>query len=344
MSDSLREQLQEAIDQDKGEVETKEEVKAEGKEEEEIKEEPKEEVKAETTKEETPKEEVKEEVKEEEKLAAPEHWDAKSKETFNKQPREVQEWALERHKEMEAGFTKKTTDAAEIKRQYEPIDQIMAPFRPWAQSQGLSDAQLLNQWANAHRALLSGQGREMLLNTAAQYGIDLTGEAPEVAPEIAQLNTVVQNLQGQLQQTQQTFIGQQQQTIEQQLDSFAKQTNEKGELLHPHFDAVIDSMTQLAAVDRQNGRQPEIQSLYEQAVWMNPEIREQQLAAQREAAAQDVQRENAAKVKEEQERAKKANLASANVSGDGSAAASTQDGSDIRSLLEDQFQSQSGRV
>lgn len=340
---SLREELQKAVSEDKEEtIDTNLEAKpAEPEEKPDIK--PDETPDAEKPKDDPEKKPEEKPAEPEEKLTAPEHWAAKDKELFNKQPAEVQQWALDRHKAMEGDHTQKSQAASEATKRYEPIEQVMAPFRPWAQSQGLSDAQLMSQWANAHRALLSGNGKEMLLATAQQYGIDLTGEAQPVDPQIQELNTVVRNLQGQIQQTQQTFIGQQQSTMEQQLDVFAKQADDQGALLHPHFDTVMNDMVVLAQAERAQGRIPEIKDLYDKAVWMNPETREQNLAAQQTAAATKAQQEVAAKQKQDQERANKANLASASVSGDGSTAAPTQDGS-IRSLLKDQFQTQDGRI
>lgn len=280
------------------------------------------------------------------KLEAPEHWAAKDKELFSSIPKEGQEFLLRRHKEMEADYTRNKQELSETRKQVDEIGQHIKPFEQFAQQQGMTTNQLVAQWAQAQNMLLQGKGKELLHGLAQMYNIDIgpTPEQGEEDPRIARLNETVAELQNRLNQTNQTIQTSTVNTMQERLNQFAEQKDEKGNLLHPHFDDVMEDMTYLAKIEKQQGRTPDINKIYERAVWMNPEVREKILASQREAEAEKARQDAERKKKEEKERAEKANLASAHASGDGSAPAPTQDGSDLRSLIKSQIDQQKGRI
>lgn len=278
-------------------------------------------------------------------LAPPEDWPSKDREAFESLPAESKEFLLRRSKEMQADYTKKTEEAAELKKQYEPLNQVISQFKPFAEQQGMDEHQLVNAWANAQKMLLNGQGRDLLMYLADQYKINL-GEQSETEQngEISELKQHIAKLENQLGQTVKTVESSHSAAMEERLNEFANQKDDKGELLHPHFDDVMEDMVYLAKVEKQAGKTPNVKDLYERAVWMNPTVREQKLASQREAEAEKARQDAERKKREEKERAEKANLASANASGDGSAPAPTQDGSDLRSLIEQEFKEQQGKI
>lgn len=279
------------------------------------------------------------------KLNPPEDWPSKDREAFESLPAESKEFLLRRSKEIQADYTRKTQEAAELKKQYEPLNQVVAEFRPFAQQQGMTEHQLVNAWANAQKMLINGQGRDLLMYLADQYNVNL-GEQPEGEQnsQISELKQHIAKLENQLGQTVQTVQSSHSAAMEERLNEFANQKDDKGELLHPHFDDVMEDMVYLAKVEKQAGKTPNVNDLYDRAVWMNPTIREKKLASQREAEAEKARQDAERKKREEKERAEKANLASANASGDGSAPAPTQDGSNLRSLIEHEFKEQKGRI
>lgn len=278
-------------------------------------------------------------------LTPPEDWPSKDREAFESLPAESKEFLLRRSKEIQADYTRKTQEAAELKKQYEPLNQVVSQFKPFAEQQGMNEHQLVNAWANAQKMLINGQGRDLLMYLADQYKINL-GEQPETEQnsEISELRQHISKLESQLGQTVQTVQSSHSAAMEERLNEFANQKDDKGELLHPHFDDVMEDMVYLAKVEKQAGKTPNVKDLYDRAVWMNPTVREQKLASQREAEAEKARQDAERKKREEKERAEKANLASANASGDGSAPAPTQDGSNLRSLIEHEFKEQRGRI
>lgn len=278
-------------------------------------------------------------------LAPPEDWPSKDREAFESLPAESKEFLLRRSKEIQADYTRKTQEAAELKKQYEPLNQVVSQFKPFAEQQGMNEHQLVNAWANAQKMLINGQGRDLLMYLADQYKINLGEQSePEQNSEISELRQHISKLESQLGQTVQTVQGSQSAAMEERLNEFANQKDDKGELLHPHFDDVMEDMVYLAKVEKQAGKTPNVKDLYDRAVWMNPTVREQKLASQREAEAEKARQDAERKKREEKERAEKANLASANASGDGSAPAPTQDGSNLRSLIEHEFKEQRSRI
>ena len=228
--------------------------------------------------------------------AAPDHWSASDKETFGKAPPELQSWLLERHKSMEGDYTRKTKDIADIKRDWEPVQELFAPHAEEMRATGQTPAGIIKRWSDISNSLTSNP-QQTIQWLANQYGVTMGEQA-----EAAYVDPAVQNLQQELHQLKQAVVqrenAESQQrltTVQNDLQTFADQKTEAGELAHPHFEAVVDDMVSLARVEQNQGRTPTVGDLYEKAVWSNPEVREKVLAAQRDAAAK--QAEKAAKAK-----------------------------------------------
>lgn len=246
----------------------------------------------------------------------PAHWAQKDKDTFSKAPPQLRSWLLDRHKAMEADYTKKTQAVAELKREYEPVSEMFKPYMVALSAQGLTPGAVIKQWADTKLAL-DKNPLQTLLQIGKQYGLTpqhfaqamqqnvQQPQMPEAfAPFAQKLTAIEQFLNQQQQQTQVQRFTQTRQTIEQ----FAEEKDAKGNPTHPHFDDVVDDIIRLANVERAAGREPNLQNLYETAVWANPTTREKQLAAQTQQAQQKAQTEARAK-------AAKARNAGSSVSG-----------------------------
>lgn len=246
----------------------------------------------------------------------PAHWAQKDKDTFNKAPPQLRSWLLDRHKAMEADYTKKTQAVAELKREYEPVNDMFKPYMVALSAQGLTPGAVIKQWADTKLAL-DKNPLQTLLQIGKQYGLtpqhfaqamQQNGQQPQMpeafAPFAQKLTAIEQFLNQQQQQTHVQRFTQTRQTIEQ----FADEKDAKGNPIHPHFDDVVDDIIRLANVERAAGREPNLQNLYETAVWANPTTREKQLAAQTQQAQQKAQTEAKAK-------AAKARNAGSSVSG-----------------------------
>ena len=61
---------------------------------------------------------------------------------------------------------------------------------------------------------------------------------------------------------------------EQQIDGFARATDNKGNLAHPHFAEVYEDMVGIAEATTARGKQPDLQTVYRQALLENPRLRQ----------------------------------------------------------------------
>jgi len=240
------------------------------------------------------------ETEEEPPLEAPENWAHEDKEVFNQAPKEVQEWALRRHKAMEADYTRKSQEVAEIRKDFGDFYERWTPHKqnlPF----NVSPSQYLTNLVNADMMLANPETRNGAFRQLADmYGVDLNQEDDLSDPQIQELKQQVSSLKNQLTQGQQS---QQQATVNariNEIQSFGQQVDESGKPKHPHFENVIDDMVMLAQAERFAGREPVLSDLYDKAVWANPSIRakiqsDQQKASEKKAI--EAARAKAAKAK-----------------------------------------------
>lgn len=224
-------------------------------------------------------------------LEPPSNWSEQDKATFKAAPPEVQEWALRRHNDMEAAFTKKTQEIAEFRRGYEPVEQMFAPHMEELRAQGTTPADVIQRWYQAEQFLTRSpvEGLQWLAQT---FGVDLGQVAAGKSTEGAAVDTTVQALKQELSelktawtQREQAEVRTRQQAITNDIQTFAAEVDGSGQPAHPHFDDVVQDMVLLAQAERAAGRTPVLKDLYEKAVWANPSTREKVLVSQREAEA-----------------------------------------------------------
>lgn len=237
---------------------------------------------------------------------APEHWTADHKTMFAKQPKEVQDFLLARHKDMEADYTKKTQAIA-------PLAGLDQKFGGYAQSLRASTAQMADSLLTTHYQLSTGTPqarRQIIENIARQFQVDLSPAQPgPVDPALQaaqplidqQIAAAVAPLQANLaafqQQQEQARIAQNGQAIE----AFKATKNPDGTAKYPHFDAVIEPMTQLMQAHIATN----LDDAYDKAVWGNPTLRDATIAAKTAAAAAEAAKKNRT--------AQKANIAKSNM-------------------------------
>lgn len=259
----------------------------------------------------------------------PANWAAADKETFKGLPPNAQEFLLRRHAAMEADYTKKTQEIAAFRRDYEPISQMLSPYREAMGAKGFTPATLIQSWMNVEKQLLEGRGADIIRGLVDGYQIDRAavaralglvrsdapqqpdapkpeGAQPQLPPEVVQRLTGVERYIQQQQIDQQARAAAEQRVAEQrvmsEIEQFASEKDASGALLHPHFQAVESDMTRLAIAVRASGGTPKLSELYEQAVWANPSTRDALLASQR--AADEAQRAKAEETRRAEARAK----------------------------------------
>lgn len=276
--------------------------------------------------EETP--ETPETPEEPEKATAPEHWKAEHKELFEKLDPEGQKFLLERHKEMEGDYTRKRQQDAELIKQaeaFQPVNEIFKHFP------NLQPVPTIQRWASIAQSLEQNP-KQTLQQLAQQYRVDLGEQEQDqgfVDPKVQSLEQQLQSLQQSIVQQEQQKQTEQQNTVLTEIQKFSEAKTEAGEPAHPYFNELYPDMIRLAHAERAAGREPSLEKLYQDAQWINPEIREHIQSAQQKAAEKKA--EAAARAKAE--KARKA----AKTATSGTGLDSPSDDLGLRAQIESQF-------
>ena len=223
-------------------------------------------------------------------LEAPNVWGKKYKETFsqvasNAEQRAIAEAWLEQWKETQGYVTKKEQEAADYRKRFDPLHEVLSPYENYWRMQGMDTVSGVRQLVT-YAAELARNPAQMLPQLAQMYGVDLrqlVAEQPYVDPQVQTLQQQRQQLQGQLQQ--QTTAQQQQyyNRLTEEVRAFETATDEQGNPKHPHFSRVFDRMVALA----RGGAAQSIDQAYEMAVMLDKELQAElsKEAQMREAAA-----------------------------------------------------------
>lgn len=239
---------------------------------------------------------------------APAHWSQADKEWLAAFPAEHQTAVLNRFKQMEAGFTPKLQRLAQYEREYQGVPELFVPFAEQMRQANITPAHVINAWYQAEKDLKEGRGPQRVANIIKAYGVDpgevarlLTDPAP-AAPQQHQQVQLPPALQEKLDRLERndferTARAQQEglSRAQQQIDTFANQRDDKGNLAHPFFADIEEDMRALAQVDLAAGRPPDLSNLYDRAVYANPTTRSKLLALQKETEAKQAAAERKAK-------------------------------------------------
>jgi len=249
----------------------------------------------------------------------PQHWSQADKELIAGLPKEHQAKVVERYKAIEAGFTPKLREAAEIRRQYQGAMEIFAPHAEGLRQRGQTPSDVIRAWASIEQDLMQGQqlaaqgqtnikGAQHVARMIQAYNVDpgvvasiLRGETPQatagngaaqngayVPPEVLQ---EIHNLRARQDARDAAEARRNEGASQAQIDAFANEKSETGALKHPFFSELESDMMMLARIDISQGKVPSVSDLYDRAVYANRETRAKVLAAnsaeaQRKAAAE----------------------------------------------------------
>lgn len=245
-------------------------------------------------------------------IEAPQHWAAADKELFGKLPPDGQKFLLDRHKAMEGDYTRNMQAIA-------PLRKAAEQWQPYLQQIGASPEQAFQALIGAEYALRTGtpeQKQQALRQLAADYEITLDQAAQPAVdeyqdPQVVALNQKLAQLEAwknSREQAEQQYQRQQQerqqQTLQSTIASFATEKTDAGTPAHPHYEVVRETMAALIG----SGQAPDLKTAYDMAVWARPDLRQQLLSAQQDAAVKKAAEEAKA-------RAQKANTAAASVTG-----------------------------
>jgi hypothetical protein len=247
-------------------------------------------------------------------IEAPQHWASADKERFAKLSPDGQQFLLDRHKAMEGDYTRNMQAIA-------PLRKVAEQWQPYLQQfgQNATPDKVFNHLLQAEYSLRNGtpeQKTALFRQWAQEYGINLDQAVPPAAdeyvdPHVATLNQKLAQLEAWKNSREQAEQHHQRQQAERQhtelqstITSFAAEKTEAGAPAHPHYEAVRETMAALIG----GGQAQDLKTAYDMAVWARPDLRQQLLAAQHEAATRKAAEEAKAK-------SQKAGTAAASVSG-----------------------------
>ena len=178
-------------------------------------------------------------------LEPPEDWTALQKERFANVPKDAQEFMLDSYKDFQAGFTRKTQEIAQTRRQFEAIQDALAPYEQEFTRAGLDHAGAVRQLAHWHSALRSNP-REAIQALAKTYGVEFEPDQDqEIDPAFQTLRSEIGDLKNTITRQQAEARQSEQNQILAEIQAFKEATDGKGNLSHPHFDLVQDDIAAL---------------------------------------------------------------------------------------------------
>ncbi len=208
------------------------------------------------------------------------------------------------------------------------LNEAIAPVLPELQRNGIHPAAWINNLGLAHMKLAKGSYQEkvqLFEKLAQDYGIDLQSAysgadtTQYVDPQAQALMQQINMLNQQVQQVTSWREQEEQNRLQSEIVRFSEGK--------PHFDALRETMAQLL----ESGQAQDLDSAYDKAKWLVPEVREQELSKLTQTAKTQVS--NAQRV----QKAKAAAVSPKSVTPNGSV--TTGEKKDRRSLLEEQIKS-----
>ena len=161
----------------------------------------------------------------------------------------------------------------------ESFERALQPYMHTIQAAGVDPATAAQHLFAADHALRYGnqqQKIQMLHTIARDYGIDMgqaqeySASQPQVDPQVATLTSRLQQLEGWIQQQNQSREWQERQALDSQIEQF------KSDPSHIYFERVRSEMAGLL----QAGLASDLKDAYEKAIYANPTVRPQVLAKQ----------------------------------------------------------------
>lgn len=225
-------------------------------------------------------------------ITPPESWTQVEKEQFAGLPAEAQQLVLDKFKSFNSDYTQKTQEIASIRK-------AMEPHREMIQRSGLTEEQALHHDMTVRQRLTYGTAQERIetvMYLAREAGVldqmkqslapqpqqpaqpvDEDDPDPYVQSQIQKFSAPIQQELQELRQwrdnqqatTREQFVSQLLTTAE----SMRTAVDGSGNLVYPYFGDVEDDIAALARPYVEQGIIPDLQPLYERAIWSNDSTR-----------------------------------------------------------------------
>ena len=221
-------------------------------------------------------------------IEAPPRWSEAEKAQFAGLPREAQQVLVERHKAMEADYTRKTQEVAETRKSVEPLIQEVGKWNGYLQQLGLTADQAFSQMLTTEYTLRTGtpeQKASALAYLSQLYGVTLPnpqgGDGIKPDPSITQLHQTVAGLQSQLRRYEEQRVQGERERAQAEFDALGQAKNPDGSLKFPHFGRVNSTMIQLVA----SGQADTWDAAYTKAVRLDDDLYKQSVETERQRVA-----------------------------------------------------------
>lgn len=255
-----------------------------------------------------------------EELVAPEDWAADDVSAFNTLNDEGKKVLLGTHKNLVSAFNKKYDGIADTKKELEAFNSAFSPLDQILEQNGVSRLDALRALIQAQQnltyhpgasidSLLSQYGgeqaKDIVQALAKKYGFEIEavddGQADPIDPEVKELRAKFHELETRQQQDSQRAQQDRRNHVDNQIKLFREAVDDAGNPLHPHFAEVEPVMTRLIS----SGQADDLQSAYEQAVRLVPELYNETLEEQRKQAVKDAQESQRKSLEQKKEAARK---------------------------------------
>jgi hypothetical protein len=249
----------------------------------------------------------------------PSSWKKETQAEWDKLPSHVQDDVLRRESDFHRGIEQYKVHA----QRAQAYDQAIAPYQQTLQALGVPADQAIGALFKADHLLRSSAPHEKaayFAKLAQDYGVQLGDiqAPPPVDPAYQALLNEVRTLKQTESQREQHRQQQEQQQLNSQIAAFSEGKE--------HFDTVREDMAALL----QAGRAQDLEAAYDMAIWARPDLRSGLLQQQTRAAE-----EKARAVAQRQ----RAQTAAVSVKGSSPVSSSSANPTDLRALLESQFNS-----
>ena len=235
----------------------------------------------------------------------PSNWSAEEKAEFSKLPKEAQALVTNKFKNLEADYTRKSQELAEVRKAVEPIVQQIAPFEQYLRQRGANPSEIVGR-VLALQASFDQDPAGTIKRLAQSRNIDLVdlalGSDSKEQPQQLSQDEIVQQaeerayqryMQGQMQQRQQHTA----QIVSEEINN-----TEKYPLLNEVQEDVLIEARALAQHNPNQDPREVIRLAYERAVRANPKTYKKLLDGEVKSAVE----KEAERLKSEADRARKA--------------------------------------
>ena len=222
---------------------------------------------------------------------SPDTWKPETRAQWGTLPQPVRDEILKRENDMKAGFEQiaKIKDSAGFG---ETVNKLLDPYRSEFEAIGVHPLQQVETMLQVHKMLKGGtpQGKIAVFREFAKdYGIDITTLAGAPQGE-GQESSTVARLQSEVDSLKNTHV--QRETAER--NQRVAETNQRIQAFREdpanrHYDALVGTMTNLIRA----GQAKDLRDAYDQAVWLDPTVREEVL--KEKAGAETAAREEASR-------------------------------------------------